>query len=126
MGKPKKLINLTPHTVRVLFDNVDSVFIPCSGEVASRVAFDIEIVGHVEACGHSIETVRRKFGILHISDELWNDPENIFLVSSLFLEAARELKIEEMVGRIFCPDTGPTAMRSHNGNVVAVRRFVSL
>lgn len=106
-----KLVNLTPHAVRVILpDGSEKVFQP-SGTVA-RVRTEETPSGELEG----IPLVSRAWAGLEMPEP---EPGVVFLVSSLVLEAAKAAGREDVVA----PDTGATAVRE-NGQVVAVRRLV--
>lgn len=104
-----KIVNLTPHTVKVV--NSDNQIIreyPSQG--VARVATTAEVIDEVDG----ISVVRTKFGeIVGLPDP---DGESIFIVSMVVGQAVS--------GRsdVICPDTGPTAYRE-NGLIVGVRQF---
>jgi len=122
-----KLINLTPHELVVRKDNGFEAFFPPSGEVA-RVEVTQFSVGRVMGTESShypgnmgdLDVVRNEFG--PVEGLPAPDPEGTtgYLVSSLVLSHP------DVAGRddVFAPDTGSTAVRNDQGQVVAVRRLV--
>lgn len=104
--------NLTPHAITIRATDGTEITIPPSGIVA-RVSTTEEVVGTCAITGAPI--VRRKFG------EVQGLPEEgaPCIVSSLVLAA--------VPGRsgVYAPDTGPTAVRDGNGQVIAVTRLVA-
>ena len=121
-----RVVNLTPHPIVVrLFDSVrgeefDLVF-PPSGRVA-RVKAESWPLGYLAPTpmGGVALVVRSSFGEI----EGLPEPEEgtLFLVSALVAQAAAK------AGRldVLAPDTGPdSAIRNEDGQIVAVRRFVT-
>lgn len=106
------LINLTPHAITIRATDGTEVTIPPSGIVA-RVSTTEEVVGTCAITGAPI--VRRTFG------EVQGLPEEgtPCLVSALVLAA--------VPGRpgVYAPDTGPTAIRGQDGQIIAVTRLVA-
>jgi hypothetical protein len=70
-----------------------------------------------------IPCVKREFGKVSIDKPFRAD--DYYIVSSLVLEAVR-IHGHLFADRMIAPDTGKTAVRSADGKVVAVTRFVRL
>jgi len=105
-----RLVNLTPHEIRVVKDDCE-VIIPPSGGVA-RVKTEQVEVGSIDG----IPVVKTEFGEVEgLPDP---EPNTIYIVSSIVAQAVAGER-EDVVA----PDTGPTAIRDENGRIVAVRRF---
>ena len=112
------MINLTPHTINVV-DGVDGetlVALPASGQVA-RVATTPLNLGTLGLPGGVV---------LPVVSTVYGDVTGIpapggekFIVSSLVLDRLGP----EYRGQAFAPDTGPTAVRKDDGQVIAVRQF---
>ena len=103
----KKIVNLTPHVIKVRTEAGTWVFMP-SGVVA-RVAVDSRRVGDAEG----IPIYLAQFGSVEgLPDP---EPDTLFLVSSLVGQASKR-------SDLVAPDTGPTAVREQ-GQVVAVTRL---
>lgn len=105
-----KIINLTPHTIKVVDSNNQVIREYPSAGVA-RVSTTSEVITEVDG---GIKIVRTKFGeVQGLPDP---DGESIFIVSMVVAQAA--------AGRndVVAPDTGPTAYRE-NGLIVGVRQF---
>ena len=105
--------NLTPHPITLRTPNGKEVTIPPSGEVAR-----VEMMEHTGAplyiSGEYFPAISRK-----PKEVVGLPPEGTpCLVSSLVLSA--------VPGRAYtyAPDTGPTAVRDDDGQVVAVTRLV--
>ncbi len=108
------LINLTPHPIVVRTDGVD-ITIPASGQVA-RVTSQQELASQIDVYGLTIPVQRTTFGQV---DGLPDPkPNTIYIVSSLVLGALKGSRPD-----VVAPDTGPTAIRNDNGQIVAVTRF---
>lgn len=120
-----KLVNLTPHAIRIM--QKDSIFtIPPSGYEA-RVEVTIKQLPPILQGEAKICVVKRNYGPVEIPLREWKDGEH-FIVSSLVLEALREKKVMAWFKRSFyAPDTGPTAVRDKKTKrIIAVRRLITL
>ncbi|GIQ63596.1 hypothetical protein PACILC2_21640 [Paenibacillus cisolokensis] len=109
-----KIVNLTPHDVKVYDADAKSVIrvYPASGKIA-RVKSQAVVVG--EANG--IEVVRTKFD--EIVDLPGPQPGTKYIVSLLVLQAAAGTR-DDLIG----PDTGfASVVRDAEGNILGVRRF---
>ena len=112
------MINLTPHTINVV-DGVDGetlVAILASGQVA-RVATTPLTLGTLGLPGGVV---------VPVTSTLYGDVTGIpapggekLIVSSVVLDSLGP----EYRGQAFAPDTGPTAVRKDDGQVIAVRQF---
>jgi hypothetical protein len=107
------IVNLTPHAVIVRQPDGSDLSLPPDGTIA-RVAATEVLTGAVIA---GVDVARRTFGdVTGLPDPT---PGVVFVVSSLVLTAVS--------GRpdVVAPDTGPTAIRSPDGRILAVTRFVT-
>jgi hypothetical protein len=104
-----KVINLTPHTIKVV--NSDNQVIreyPSAG--IARVATTAEVIDEVDG----ISVVRTKFGAVKGLPE----PDgSVFIVSMVVAQAVSGRK------DVVAPDTGPSAYRDKEGKIVGVRQF---
>lgn len=101
------MVNLTPHPI-----TIGTTTFPPSGTVA-RVTTTEVVVGACPITGAPV--VRRQFG-----DVTGLPPAGTpCLVSALVLSA-----VPNRPG-VFAPDTGPTAVRDSNGQILAVTRLVA-
>ncbi len=103
--------NLTPHDIVVVLNGDEKVTFPKSGEIA-RVSVTDEVVGHKDG----IEIVVSNFGDVVGVPEVGGEE---FLVSAMVLSA---LPVEYK-GQAFAPDTGASAIRNNDGQVVGVTRL---
>ncbi len=106
--------NLTPHVIRLQRPDGETIEIQPSGQVA-RVAVEEREVGQLSG----FPLVLRRFGRVENLPE--PDGDTIFVVSAVVLEA-----VKASGGRadVVAPDTGATAVRDANGQIVAVRRLI--
>lgn len=102
--------NLTPHPITLNCPDGSSITFQPSGVVA-RVTTKEEVCGEL----HGLPVVCRQFGAVT------GLPENgePCLVSALVLGACHGAP------DVYAPDTGPTAIRNEQGQVVAVTRLVA-
>lgn len=111
----KKLINLTPHEIKIVDEKGDvKLIIPPSGKVA-RVKTRQEVVGRID----DIPVVKT---VLEGIEGLPEPKEgHIYIVSSL---VAQNVKDRDDV---IAPDTSPQGvMRDEKGNIIGVKRFQKL
>lgn len=104
-----KVINLTPHTIKVVNDANEVIReYPASGMVA-RAATIAETVGNIDG----IPVKHIAFGEV----QGLPDPQDgvVYLVSMVVAQAVKRPDV-------IAPDTGPTAYRE-NGQIVGVRGF---
>lgn len=104
-----QIVNLTPHTIKVV--NSDNQIIrEYVSQGVARVSTTSEVVDEIDG----ISVVRTKFG--EVQGLPNPDGESVFMVSMVVGQAVS--------GRsdVICPDTGPTAYRE-NGLIVGVRQF---
>ena len=107
-----KLVNLTPHEIRVFDEAGNIITIPPSGRVA-RVKTEQKVIGKVA----SIPIVKTTFG--EVEGLPAPQPNTIFIVSSLVAQAVANERDD-----VVAPDTSPSgAVRDEKGNIVGVRRF---
>lgn len=104
-----QIINLTPHTIKVVDVNNQVIReYPASGIVA-RAATIAEAVGEVDGIAVKHTAFGEVQGLPEPQDGV------IYLVSMVVAQAVKRLDI-------IAPDTGPTAYRE-NGLIVGVRNF---
>jgi len=106
----EKIVNLTPHPIRVKIDDETEVVFPPSGTIPR-----VETIETPSEEIDGIPTVTRKLGqVVGLPD-----PQKgvFFLVSSLVFEASDR-------SDLLCPDTGKTCIRDGNGNIIAVTRLI--
>src|SRR5690606_25377330 len=87
-GNPVRLVNLTPHEIRLLTQQPEGLFfIPPSRQVA-RVAVRREDAGYIDAGGVPIPLARTRYGEIEgLPDP---QPGTLYIVSSLVAAAARD------------------------------------
>jgi hypothetical protein len=108
-----RFINLTPHPVIIVTGEGEEIVIPPSGQVA-RVAMTQEVVATVGG----VPIVRTRFGEIEGLPE--PEPSVLYITSTLVAQAAVALQGRQDV---VAPDTGPTAIRTPDGQIRAVRRL---
>lgn len=124
-----RVYNLTPHAL-TLMDAEGNVLenFPPSGRVARVImegdrvrnnkfglpAVEMPVPGEVMTGGGGIEDVP--------FTEFAKDPNEMFLVSRMVLDALVNLGYRYR--SVFAPDTGSTAKRNEQGQVIGVTRFV--
>lgn len=107
-------INLTPHPITIRNEYIDITIEP-SGQIA-RVEMQENTVSFL-AAGY-IPVIRRT--VKSVSG-LPLDGSSPCLVSSMVLAA-----LPKETKNVYAPDTGPTAIRDENGQIVAVTRLVEV
>lgn len=120
--------NLTPHSISIQLDSGKVITVPPSGKVA-RVSYQANapIIATVEIDGEAVAIYGNACG----SPQFEIPPfEGIGIVSRLMLDAVQhELDFalwDGPVPALVAPDTGPTAVRNEQGQVVAVRNLIGL
>ena len=111
------MLNLTPHAIGVV-DGVDGLTvhtIPASGQVA-RVVTALRTLGTLGLPGGVVVPVTSTINVVTGIPAPGGEK---FIVSSLVLDRLGQ----EYRGQAFAPDTGPTAVRKDDGQVIAVRQF---
>lgn len=106
-----QFVNLTPHHITIRTSDGDIV-IPPSGNVA-RVEVEEEREGSVGG----IPVFRRRFG--QVTGLPNPEPDKVFLVSTLVLTALGGERED-----VLAPDTGRSAIRNSDGQIVAVTKLV--
>ena|SRR5215469_12010824 len=104
-----QIVNLTPHTVKVV--NSDNQIIreyPSQG--IARISTSAQAIGEVDG----VQISQTVFGEIVGLPE--SDGESVFIVSMPVAQACRERD------DVLAPDTGPSAYRE-NGLIVGVRQF---
>jgi len=113
---PSGVVNLTPHTVKIVSDGVEYVIEP-SGMVARVSAVYNEAAPARQL--PNVTFVTREFG------EVEGLPEpdgNMYIVSGFVLaavEASGDVRMD-----VVAPDTGPTAIRDDKNRILAVTRLI--
>ena len=108
-----KIVNMTPHAIIVRLPECDRVYPPSGQVVRCQVLTETAGIDAVDG----VPTVLSSFGALEGLPPM--EPGVIYLVSTPAAQKAASL------GRldVLSPDTGPTAIRTEKGQVVAVTRF---
>lgn len=110
------MLNVTPHEICIrLPDGTEKTFPPL-GQVARVGTIESELPAL-----DGIPVILRDFGAVQLPEAVYENAAP-FLVSSLVLEAAKQQNHPDL-GRMYAPDTGPTAIRE-GGQVKAVTRLV--
>lgn len=105
------MINLTPHPITLRTPQGDLTF-PPSGTLARVSTTDVQ-VGTL----HGLPVIRRQFGQV---TGLPADCSAGVIVSAMVLGA-----LPAGTPDVYAPDSGPTAVRDTNGQIVAVTRLVA-
>ena len=105
-----KIVNITPHAIVVRTPAGDTTFQP-DGTVA-RVSVSTAQNGTI----NGFETRKDEFG--GVEGLPAQSPDVFFIVSRMVKEAAKER------GDLLSPDTGKTAIRNEQGQIVAVTGFI--
>ena len=104
------IINLTPHNVAIKGDDGMGWEFPPSGTVARVATNDLPA-----ADVYGIPCIIRKFGEV---EGLLPYKEGVYLIVSSIVASASTRK------DLLVPDTGKTAIRDENGNIVEVIRLM--
>jgi len=124
-----RVVNLTPHEITLQLEDGRRVSIPPSGKIfrldeldepASSVAVKVD----GEDVEVEVEVVRRSFRVTNF-EELFEKEDMVAIVSLPALIALRQAGIRTRA-MIVAPDTGATAIRDERGQIVAVRRFITM
>ena len=109
-----KLINLTPHTIKL---NNGKEF-PPSGQIA-RVSAKFTNVTSPELIGEEIHVYRVEYGDI---EGLPEPQENVlYIVSAMVLEAGERMGRNDLIA----PATGhPEAVRNEAGQIISVPGFI--
>lgn len=120
-----KIVNLTPHPISFLVNEQTG---ECRKIGPSGI---IARAGTRRVPTRDVNGLRVVMQVLGAPEELPEPEEGtIFIVSGIALQAMKEQgendrDVSCRVGRdVFAPDTGPDAIRDHNGQIVAVRGLV--
>ena len=107
-----KVVNLTPHEVKVLDENGNVVAtFPPSGQIA-RVKTSREKVGEI----NGIPVFKTVFG--KVEDLPESQPDTVYIVSLLVLQACPDRH------DLVAPDTSPQgAVRDEQGRIIGVKGF---
>jgi len=121
-----RILNMTPHAINVELPDGRRIEIPPSGKVF-RLNEKDEPAGtvSVQVADETVEVevVRREF-VLANYEELF-DEDVVAIVSLPSLISIRQAGIQTKA-TIVAPDTGATAIRDERGQIVAVRRFITM
>ena len=104
------MLNLTPHPITLRTPQGDVTFAP-SGTVARVSTSEVQV-----DTLHGVPVIRRQFGAVNGIPECHGG----VIVSAIVLSA-----LPAGTPGVYAPDTGPTAIRDSNGQVVAVTRLVA-
>lgn len=110
-----KFINLTPHAI-VIRTEAGETTVPPSGTVA-RVSVSQDRVADVAG----IPTFVNRYGAVEGMPE---PAEGQYVLVSAMVLA--QLDRQQWSGKAFAPDTGKTAIRNEQGQIVAVTQLVGL
>ena len=111
-----KLVNLTPHAITLKNSDVNITVQP-SG-ILARVNTQMNATEKTVA---GIPVAVRVFGEVDFGQTVF-DPEDVFLVSSMVLDA---LSVDHpLAGRCFAPNTDNTAERNDKGHIISVCQLV--
>lgn len=111
------VVNLTPHDI-IWVRAYDQITIPKSGFVA-RVSTKAEPVE--SAIG--VPLVRTAYG--QVEGLPGEEKDTVHIVSALVLNALREAGVRR--SDVIAPDTGPeSVVRDENGQIIGVRRFMTI
>jgi hypothetical protein len=105
------LVNLTPHTIKVVSPYGEAIFEP-SGRIARVEMDEYRDCPLIDGDCGEFPTIKRVVSGVFLPLE----DDEIGIVSSMVLAATNS-------SYVVAPDTGPTAIRE-NGQIVAVTRFV--
>ncbi len=106
------LVNVTQHPIVIKLDSGQDVVLQPSG-INARVTAEQTVVAEVDG----VPIVATRFSEIR---DLPEPKEGVFYVAStLVAQAAARIGRSDVVS----PDTGPTAIRDSNGQIVAVRRL---
>jgi len=122
-----RVVNLTPHEITLQLPDGRRVSIPPSGKVFRLKELDEPAPSlKVEAEGEEleVEVVRRSFEVTNF-EELFEDENLVAIISLPALITLRQAGVKTRA-IVVAPDTGATAIRDERGQVVAVRRFITM
>ena len=106
-------VNLTPHAIVIKNGKVD-ITIPPSGYVA-RVKFIENVVDELDG----IEVIKTEIDYIEFNVPIEENKK--YIVSSMVLDAIANTK--DYINYIYAPDTGKTAIRNEEGQIIAVTRL---
>ena len=114
------MINLTPHEIAIVeADGAEIASFPASGVVA-RVSVTEKVTGMVRFDGVPIDIITSSFGEVEGLPSLSDlEGHERFLVSSMVLDRLGP----EWSGIAFAPDTGKSAVRDAQNQIVGVTRL---
>ena len=114
------MINLTPHEIVIVEENGDEIVsFPASGTIA-RVSVTEKVTGMVRFDGIPVDTITSTFGEVEGLPSLSElEGHERFLVSSMVLDGLGP----EWSGIAFAPDTGKSAVRNAQNQIVGVTRL---
>lgn len=111
-------INATPHAINVVSENGDMVTFPPSG-ILPRVDTMVTKLGTRGDAVHQFPVALRKQGDVMGLPKEEVGGEKVYIVSAMVMSALKGTRRD-----VVAPDTGPTAVRDVNGQIMAVYGFV--
>jgi len=118
----KRVLNMTPHQITIQTGDGRRIDIPPAGKIF-RLAEEDQLAGTVSLDGVEVEVVKRTFEVTNCEELL--DSDAVVIVSLPALMALRQAGIQ-VRAIVVAPDTGATAIRDERGQIVAVRRFITM
>lgn len=111
--------NLTPHEITLINNKTGKKTVLKPSGIIARVSVKEEVFAVCQYTG--LDIIKREF----TSIENLPEEKSVYIVSALVLEAIKKNNIKDE--RIFyAPDTGNTAVRNNEGNIVAVTRLIKI
>ena len=109
-----KILNLTPHPIRVVGENGDVTTFPPSGQVLRLIETEILMSVH-ETSG--VRFVRKAYALPDMS---FVQADKTYIVSLILIPYLTGIK-----GDFIAPDTGPQgAIRDSEGRIIGVKGFI--
>lgn len=114
------MINLTPHEIAIVEENGDEIAsFPASGVIA-RVSVTEKVTGMLRFDGIPVDIISSAFGEVEGLPSLSDlEGHERYLVSSMVLDRLGP----EWSGIAFAPDTGKSAVRNAQNQIVGVTRL---
>lgn len=114
------MINLTPHEIAIVEqDGAEIASFPASGTIA-RVAVIEKVTGAISFDGIPVDVISSTFGEVEGLPSLSDlEGHERFLVSSMVLDRLGP----EWSGIAFAPDTGKSAVRNAQNQIIGVTRL---
>lgn len=122
-NKINKIINLTPHEIKIVGEDGEAIAtFPPSGKVARVQQESVEIPEMTKKLG-GIKVVKTEYK--EIDNLPPKEEGKIYIVSVVVLQALKQRGIER--NDVVAPDTGPeSVVRDFQGNIIGVKRFMVL